>query len=59
VKPTNRLRAANKTVCNKSSRCIARELAGLRARLGVVAVLGNHDYWFDAVRVTRALTNNG
>jgi len=38
---------------------IARELAGLRARLGVVAVLGNHDYWLDAARVTRALTNNG
>ena len=38
---------------------IANELENLRARLGVVAVLGNHDYWLDAARVTNALTNNG
>jgi len=38
---------------------IARELANLRARLGVVAVLGNHDYWLDAEQVSRALTSNG
>jgi predicted MPP superfamily phosphohydrolase len=30
-------------------------LRGLRAPLGVYAVLGNHDWWFDAARVQRAL----
>ena len=38
---------------------IAQELANLRAPLGVVAVLGNHDYWVDAVQVTGALQNHG
>lgn len=33
-------------------------LAGLRARLGVHAILGNHDWWLDANRVTRALQEN-
>lgn len=30
-------------------------LAGLRARLGTVAVLGNHDHWLDTAAVHRAL----
>jgi uncharacterized protein len=34
---------------------IAAELSRLRARSGVVAVLGNHDGWFDHDRVLRAL----
>jgi len=34
-------------------------LSGLRARLGIYAVLGNHDWWLDADRVTRALQKNG
>src|SRR5262245_58537265 len=34
---------------------IAAVLGGLRARLGVVAVLGNHDWWLDGPRVWRAL----
>lgn len=34
---------------------IAHELRALRARMGVFAVLGNHDFWFDAPRVARAL----
>jgi predicted MPP superfamily phosphohydrolase len=34
---------------------IARELAGLRAPLGVFAVLGNHDRWLDGPRVQAAL----
>jgi predicted MPP superfamily phosphohydrolase len=34
---------------------IAAELARLRAPAGVVAVLGNHDSWFDHDRVRRAL----
>jgi hypothetical protein len=38
---------------------IARELRALRARLGVYAVLGNHDWWFDAPRVARALEDVG
>lgn len=38
---------------------IAHELSGLRAPLGVVAVLGNHDWWFDGERVRRALTAEG
>jgi predicted MPP superfamily phosphohydrolase len=35
---------------------IAIELARLRAPAGVVAVLGNHDGWFDHERVRHALT---
>jgi predicted MPP superfamily phosphohydrolase len=38
---------------------IAAELKNLRAPLGVHAVLGNHDWWFDGVRVTRALEGVG
>jgi predicted MPP superfamily phosphohydrolase len=35
------------------------QLRGLRARAGVVATLGNHDYWTDAGGVERELTANG
>ena len=38
---------------------IAAELKRLRARVGVVAVLGNHDGWFDHDRVAAALKTNG
>src|SRR5688572_10228044 len=38
---------------------IAKELSGLRAPLGVVAVLGNHDWWLDGERVRRALAGQG
>jgi predicted MPP superfamily phosphohydrolase len=38
---------------------IAAELKRLRAPLGVYAVLGNHDWWFDGERVRRALTSCG
>ncbi|AKU99216.1 Phosphoesterase [Labilithrix luteola] len=38
---------------------IAHELAELRAPLGVIAVLGNHDWWNDGVRVRHALESNG
>lgn len=34
-------------------------LEGLRASLGVYAILGNHDWWYDGVRVTRALHKAG
>lgn len=34
-------------------------LGGLRAPLGVVAVMGNHDYWTDAPRIRRALEGAG
>lgn len=37
----------------------AQILGGLRARLGVLAVLGNHDGWLDAPRVRRALEAAG
>jgi predicted MPP superfamily phosphohydrolase len=38
---------------------IADELAGLRAPLGVVAVLGNHDWWYDGEQVRHALQSHG
>lgn len=38
---------------------IAGELKHLRAPLGVYAVLGNHDWWFDGERLTRALEGAG
>jgi predicted MPP superfamily phosphohydrolase len=34
-------------------------LSGLRAPLGTLAVLGNHDYWTEAQRVRAALTSAG
>jgi predicted MPP superfamily phosphohydrolase len=36
----------------------AQELALLKSRYGTFAVLGNHDWWFDAERVGRALVAN-
>jgi predicted MPP superfamily phosphohydrolase len=38
---------------------IAAELAALHAPLGVISVLGNHDWWYDGPRVRRALESNG
>lgn len=38
---------------------IAVELAALTAPHGVVAVLGNHDWWYDGERVRRALESQG
>lgn len=38
---------------------LRRPLANLRAPLGVVAVLGNHDHWTDASAVRRALASAG
>ncbi|GIV96949.1 MAG: metallophosphoesterase [Herpetosiphonaceae bacterium] len=35
------------------------ELRGIRAPLGVFAVLGNHDYWFDPAAIERALEDLG
>lgn len=37
----------------------AEVLGGLKARVGVYAVLGNHDYYVGASQVTRALKNAG
>ena len=37
----------------------ARELKSLHARLGVFAVLGNHDWWLDGRRVWRAFEDEG
>jgi len=37
----------------------AAELKKLSAPLGVFAVLGNHDWWYDGERVRRALTDAG
>ena len=38
---------------------IGSELSRLRARSGIVGVLGNHDGWLDHDRVERAMTQNG
>ena len=38
---------------------IAKESAQLRARLGVYAVLGNHDWWHDPVQISRTLESAG
>ena len=38
---------------------IAAELKNLRAPLGVYVVLGNHDWWFDGERMTRAFEGAG
>jgi predicted MPP superfamily phosphohydrolase len=38
---------------------IAAALSGLRARMGVIAVLGNHDWWNDGPRMASALTHAG
>ncbi len=38
---------------------IAEELKHLRAPLGIFAVLGNHDWWYDGGRVTKALEGVG
>jgi predicted MPP superfamily phosphohydrolase len=38
---------------------IAASLAKLRAEHGVIAVLGNHDWWYDGERVTAALRAEG
>jgi uncharacterized protein len=38
---------------------IAQELKKLRAPLGVFAVLGNHDWWYDGERVGRAFREAG
>ncbi len=38
---------------------VVEPLSGLRAPLGVVAALGNHDHWFDAPAVAAALRKSG
>lgn len=38
--------------------CITR-MAQMRARLGALAVLGNHDHWLNAAAARRALAQNG
>lgn len=38
---------------------IAAHLAAVRPRLGLVSVLGNHDWWLDGDRVRHALAANG
>lgn len=38
---------------------IAAELKNLRARYGVFAVLGNHDWWYGGARITNALNAVG
>lgn len=38
---------------------IAEKLKNLRAKYGVFAVLGNHDWWYDGQRVKRALETAG
>jgi len=38
---------------------LARTLGGVEARLGAVAILGNHDMWCGPARVAQALRSNG
>jgi len=38
---------------------IAQALKGLRARFGVFATLGNHDWWYNGQRVKKSLENAG
>lgn len=38
---------------------IARGLAGMHAKYGVIAVMGNHDDWYGNVEVSDALRSNG
>jgi len=38
---------------------IAKALKGLRARFGVFATLGNHDWWYNGPRVKKSLENAG
>jgi predicted MPP superfamily phosphohydrolase len=38
---------------------MASALKGLRARFGVFATLGNHDWWYNGPRVKKALENAG
>jgi hypothetical protein len=38
---------------------VAASLAGLRAKVGIVGVLGNHDWWLDGPLCTRELTRAG
>lgn len=42
-----------------SPETVGQRLSRLRAKHGVYAVLGNHDWWLDGPRVTRALQANG
>lgn len=42
-----------------SPETVGQRLSRLRARYGIYAVLGNHDWWLDGPRVTRALQSNG
>lgn len=38
---------------------VAENLKGFSARYGVYGVIGNHDWWYDEVRVTKALESAG
>lgn len=42
-----------------SPEVVAQRLSGLRAKFGIYAVLGNHDWWLDGPRVARALQSSG
>lgn len=48
-----------RTSKNVAPELFAPQLKGLHAPLGVYAVLGNHDWWYNGKRVRQALEQNG
>lgn len=50
---------ANRDLLKMDSETIAKNLKGLKAKHGVYAVLGNHDWWFNGNKVQKDLEANG
>lgn len=50
---------SNRDLLKMDSETIAKNLKGLKAKYGVYAVLGNHDWWFNGNKVRQDLEANG